>query len=80
MRQYFYLIAVNYDESTYPKKVFLQESDAISYGRRLAGKYCDDNDYMHEVVLYKQVIARTAELTYVKTLRPYPNSALAAIK
>lgn len=75
MRQYFYLIAVNYDESTYPKKVFLQESDAISYGRRLAGKYRDEGDDMHEVVLYKQVIARTAELTYVKTLRPYPNFA-----
>ena len=75
MRQYFYLIAVSFDEYTSPKKIFLQESDAITFGRRLAGTYRELGDNLSEVVLYKQVIARTAQLTYVRTLRPYSNSA-----
>lgn len=68
MRQFFYLVVCNYDESTSAKKVFLQESEAIRWGRREATKNQDPN---YEYSLYKQEIARTATLKFVKTLSPY---------
>ena len=70
-RQYFYLVVCNYDESTYPQKVFLQEHEAITWGRREATKAQKRGDSMYEFVLFKQEIARTATLTRVKTLEPY---------
>ena len=67
--QYFYLIAVNYDESTYPQKIFLQEKQAIKYGRRLASKLQFEGCY--EVTLYKQPITTKGELEKVQTLLPF---------
>lgn len=72
MRQYFYLVVARYDESCYPKKVFLQEHDAIAWGRREATKcfqISGDNNWSFE--LYKQEICRTAQLQKVKDLEPY---------
>lgn len=68
MRQFFYLVVCDYDESTLPRKVFLQESEAIRWGRREATK---DQDPNSEYSLYKQEIARTATLKFVKNLKPY---------
>jgi hypothetical protein len=69
MRQYFYLVAYHYDEYTVPCKVFLQEHDAIRWGRKEATKLQEDSNY--EVVLYRQEITRTGELKQVKSLKPY---------
>ena len=68
--QYFYLICTSFDETTCPRKIFLQEHQAIVWGRRLATKIA--NDYTcAEVVLYKQPISTMGELEFVKTLEPY---------
>jgi len=69
--QYFYLICTNFDETTCPRKVFLQEHQATTWGRRLATKIADDDFYAcMEVVLYRQPITTIGELEYVKTLEP----------
>lgn len=70
-RQFFYLVVINYDENTYPQKVFLQEHEAISWGRREATKSAKNGNSMYEYVLFKQEISRTATLMRVKTLTPY---------
>lgn len=71
-RQFFYLVCFSYDESTTPKKVFLQKNEAITWGRRQATKlYKTDCNY--RVSLYKQEIARTSVLEFVKDLKPYEN-------
>lgn len=72
MRQ-FYLVCVNYDESTYPQKIFLQEHEAITWGRRAATKNAVDpnGNPMYEYVLFRQEIARMGMLERVKTLYPY---------
>jgi hypothetical protein len=67
--QYFYLVVINYDESTYPKKIFLQENQAIQWGRRKATQLKYEGCY--EVALYKQEITRLGELKFVKNLEPY---------
>lgn len=67
--QYFYLVSVNYDESTSPLKIFLQEREAIKWGRREATKLADDGNY--EVTLSRQPITRNGEIEFVRTLEPY---------
>ena len=67
--QYFYLVVVNYDECTFPKKVFLQEEQAIQYGRRKATQLSSEGCY--EVALLRQPITRGGELEFVKNLEPY---------
>lgn len=77
MRQYFYLVAYRYDECTVPRKIFLQEHEAIQWGRREATKkFLETKDTNYEYVLYKQEITRTGELQYVETLHPYPTEAM----
>ena len=66
MRQYFYIVThsvVGYMNLDY---VCLQESDAITFGRRLATR--NENA---SVYLYKQEITRTGKPVFVKSLRPY---------
>lgn len=79
-RQYFYLVVINYDESTYPQKIFLQEHEAITWGRREATKALKRGDSMYEYVLFKQEIARTSTLTRVKTLEPYKETVKSSVK
>lgn len=63
MRQYFYIIAhTTVGDDLCIDKVFLQEHEAIRYGRLMATK----NPY--SVHLYKQEIARSAKVQYVKSL------------
>lgn len=71
MRQYFYLVCINYDESTYPQKIFLQEQEAITWGRREATKSLKEGYCCHEYVLFKQEISRRGVLQRVKTLLPF---------
>lgn len=67
MRQYFYLIAHVIDDSILiPDKIFLQEHDAIKWGKVLATKI---PEYL--VYLYKQEISRTSTLKCIKQLLPY---------
>ena len=61
MRQYFYLIghsAVNDDFCVdyFMDKVFMQKSDAISYGKRLANKHPE-----FSVVLYRQLMSNSSK-------------------
>lgn len=66
MRQYFYLVVVNYDEATTPLKVFLQEHEAIRWGKRNAANFTN-----YTISLYKQEITRTGVLRFVKDLKSY---------
>ena len=71
MRQYFYIVmhsVVGYMNLDY---VCLQESDAITFGRRLATR---NEDY--SVYLYKQEITRTGKPVFVKSLRPYKTETI----
>lgn len=76
-RQYFYLVAHRYDECTYPDKIFLQEHEAIRWGRKEATRILQETqDSNYEYILYKQEITRTGELHPVKSLKPYPTKEL----
>lgn len=66
MRQFFYLVAHIVGDTVVQDKVFLQEHDAIRWGKTLATAHPD-----YTVNLYKQEIARTATVKYVKQLIPY---------
>lgn len=76
--QYYYLVCTNFDETTAPRKIFLQEQQAITWGRRLATRLAKDEFYANfDVALYKQPITRSGELKFVRSLAPYsenPNS------
>ena len=67
MRQYFYIVmhSVVGDDMNLDH-ICLQECDALTFGRRLATK---NEDY--SVYLYRQLIARTAKVEFVKALKPY---------
>ena len=71
-RQFFYLVCFSYDETTTPKKVFLQKHEAITWGRRQATNLLK-TDSNYTVSLYKQEIARTSVLCFIKNLKPYEN-------
>lgn len=65
--QYFYIVAhTTADDNQIIDKVFLQERDAIKWGRTLASRNSN-----YSVALYKQVIARTAIVQFVKQLKKY---------
>lgn len=64
MRQYFYLVAHTVvGDDLFIDKIFLQESDAIRWGRTLATKNPD-----YSVGLYGQEITRKATVKFVKFL------------
>jgi hypothetical protein len=70
--QYFYLICTNFDETTCPRKIFLQEHQAVIWGKRLATKLANDDFYdCMEVALYRQPITTVGQLEFVKDLEPY---------
>ena len=66
MSQYFYLVTHIVEDIVIPDKVFLQEHDATRWGKTLATAHPD-----YTVNLYKQEIARTATVKYVKQLTHY---------
>lgn len=66
MKQCFYIIAHLENNNLSIDKVFLQEYEAVHWGRVLATK-----NPKYTVVLYKQNIARTSTVEYVKQLTPY---------
>ena len=71
MRQYFYIVThsvVGYMNLDY---VCLQESDAITFGRRLATR--NENA---SVYLYKQEITRAGKPVFVKPLKPYKTETI----
>lgn len=66
MRQYFYLVGHSIvGDDLCMDKVFMQKSDAISYGKRLANKNPE-----YSVYLYKQLISNssTETIKYVKQI------------
>ena len=59
MRQYFYLIGHSIVGDDFcMDKVFMQKSDAISYGKRLANKHPE-----YSVALYKQLMSNSSKET-----------------
>lgn len=66
MRQYFYLVGHDILGDFVPDKIFLQEHDAIKWGRRQA---LQDLDSRYK--FYKQEITRTSKLEFAENLRPY---------
>lgn len=67
MRQYFYLIGHSVVGDDFcMDKVFMQKSDAISYGKRLANKHPE-----YSVALYKQLMSNSSKETiqYVKQIQ-----------
>ena len=66
-RQFFYLVVCDYDESTWPQKIFLQEHQAVQWGRREAAKARKGGFCNYEFSLYKQEIARSADLDIDKS-------------
>ena len=76
-RQYFYLVVCNYDESTFPHKIFLQEMEAIQWGRRQATKtLLETGNPNYQFSLLRQEITRSGKLEKIKTLNPYPTKDL----
>jgi hypothetical protein len=69
--QYFYLVCIGYDEETWPQKIFLQEEQAVKWGRKNATKDKVERRYVFEYKLYRQPITTNGTLEYVKTLEPY---------
>lgn len=66
-KQYFYFIAFQYGHSVLiPEKIFLQEYQAVKYGRKLATSKPNT-----KVFLYKQEITTNGVLLKVKQLEPY---------
>ena len=68
MRQYFYLIGHSVVGDDFcMDKVFMQKSDAISYGKRLATKNPE-----YYVVLYRQLMSNfsNARIEYVRKISP----------
>lgn len=67
MRQYFYLVGHDIvGDDFVADKIFLQEHEALRWGRKLATKNPD-----YSVRLYKQEITRTGKLEFVKPLRAF---------
>lgn len=67
MKQYFYLVMYGIEgDVAIPGKIFLQEHDAIKWGRTLATKHPE-----YEVSLHKQEITRTSLIEYVENLPKY---------
>ena len=66
MKQCFYIIAHLENNNLSIDKVFLQEYEAVHWGKVLTTK-----NPKYTVVLYKQNIAKTATVEYVKQLTPY---------
>ena len=73
MKQYFYLVGHDVLGDFVPDTIFLQEHDAIKWGRRRA---LQDLDSRYK--LYKQEITRTSKLEFAENLRPYlsPENAI----
>lgn len=70
-RQFFFLVCMEYDECTIPLKVFLDEYQAISYGRKRATKAEKEGFIATEFSLYKQEITHAGTMSKIKTLDPY---------
>lgn len=67
MKQFFYLVGHDIvGDDFVPDKIFLQEHDAIKWGKRRAIQYLD-----HNYKLYKQEITRTGKLEFVKQLKAF---------
>ena len=68
MRQYFYLIGHSIvGDDLCMDKVFMQKSDAISYGKHLANKNPE-----FSVILYKQLMSNSSKET-IKVVKQIPS-------
>ena len=67
MKQYFYIIGYHFsDEDLKIEKVFLQEDQAITFGRKFASQY-----NRTKVSMFRQLIATTATVEFVEVLKPF---------
>lgn len=71
-KQYFYFVAFQYGHSVLiPEKIFLQEYQAVKYGRKLATSKPNT-----KVFLYKQEITTNGVLLKTRQLMPYETSKI----
>lgn len=70
MKNYFYLVGYQYDETFVPLKVFLNREEAINWGRTQATL---NKSWCADYYLMAQEITKEATLRRVKPLTPYPN-------
>lgn len=70
-KQYFYMVAYHCNEWIFPCKIFLQEYEAIRWGRRKATLSQKAGYSNNEYYLYRQEITRNANLKKIKPLSPY---------
>ena len=71
-KQYFYLVALENTKTIKPLKIFLQEYQAIKWGRRKSGEYLlETHDFGYKYTLYRQEITTNGILEYIKDLIPY---------
>lgn len=67
MKQYFYIIGYHFgDDDLKIEKVFLQEDQAITFGRKFATK-----NNRTRVSMFRQLIATTATVEFVEVLKPF---------
>ena len=67
MKQYFYIIGYHFgDEDLKIEKIFLQEDQAITFGRKFATK-----NNRTTVSMFRQLIATTATVEFVEVLKPF---------
>lgn len=65
MKNYFYLVGYQYDETFVPLKIFINKEEAINWGRNMATEW--DEEYY----LYAQEMSKEGRLHKIKTLTPY---------
>lgn len=76
MKQYFYLVGHDITGDGFvADKIFLQEHEALRWGKRFATKNPDYN-----VKLYKQEITRVGKLEFVKPIKAFYLTPEEAIK
>lgn len=63
MKQYFFLVVANYDESTFPKKIFFNQDQAENYAKKLAKEL--GNNY--DVSILRQEMCKSGTFTHFKT-------------
>lgn len=71
-KQYFYLVAAKFNEDVTPLKIFLQEYQAVKWGRKELTKALEETiNFGYDYVLYRQEITTNGILEYVRVLYPY---------
>lgn len=67
MRTFYYLVCVEFDETTTPLKITTAKQEAISYGQRVATRQKRENPNV-SVALYEQEASHGGRLKRIRTI------------